>query len=395
MPRAWSIPPVLAWGIAGLCVALAAAYMGRTFMGNLEPKDFSYFWIAGQIWLEGGNPYLPSFSDTANEMAATTPGMEGLGGFHRWLYAPHIWGVSTSIGSIDYSTARILWGIGSTIAILWGTYLALAAIVRPDQSVFWLGYGALSLMAAVTIGTVHSLSTGQLSPLIYMAAAGFVYGVARGRSWVVVIALIVLTLKPSLALPFVAFAFAARPLRGPTLIAAALALGLSAPVLLSTPLSELLAGYLDGLGAYGSYAANIPPSLTGATNLLYGALGLELSGLAYGGLAAIAGAALGLLMGRSIPPRALLAVLLAVTLFLIPLHLYDLTLLIVLVPLLPGPVWKTLAVLVNLAMLRVNWVSDFLGMTQATSNFPGSFLASVLLALLLLMTLVHLAVVKR
>ncbi|MEJ6396237.1 glycosyltransferase family 87 protein [Gymnodinialimonas sp. 2305UL16-5] len=388
MLRPWAIPPVLAWGFAALCAALAAAYMGRTFMGNLAPKDFSYFWIAGQIWLEGGNPYLSSFSDIGNDLAATTPGMEGLGGFHRWLYAPHIWGLSTGIGIMDYTPARILWGVGSTIAILWGTYLGLAAVQRPDEPTFWVGYGALSLLAAVTIGTATSISTGQLSPLIYTAAAAFAYGVLRSRGWVVGIALIVLTLKPSFALPFVAFALAARPLRLPTLNAAGIALVLSLPVFLSTPLSELVAGYLDGLGAYGTYGANIPPSLTGATNLLHAGLRLELSGLVYGGLAGLVGVALGLLAGQG-DVRARLAVLLAATLLLVPLHLYDLTLLVLLVPLMSGVIWKVAAVLANLAMLRVNRISDIIGMTDTASGFPGSFLASLILLLVLIGALMY------
>lgn len=388
----WAIPPVLAWGFAALCVALAAAYMGQTASRNLAPKDFSYFWIAGQIWLEGGNPYLSSFSDIGNNLAATTSGMEGLGGFHRWLYAPHIWGLSVGVGSLDYTPARVLWGAGSVIAILLGTYLGLTAVARPGQSIFWLAYGALSLLAAITIGTATSVSTGQLSPLIYAAAAAFVHGVLRGQNWIVVMALIVLTMKPSLALPFVAFALAARPLRVPALIAAILALGLSMPVFLSTPVPELVAGYLDGLGAYSTYGANIPQSMTGAANLLH--TKLDLSGFVYGGLAALVGIGLGLVSGGQGEMRGRLAVLLTTALVLVPLHLYDLTLLVLLVPLVSGVMWKAAAVLANLAMLRVNRVSDLLGMTDEASGFPGSYLASLILLAILMGTLVYWATVR-
>jgi hypothetical protein len=381
----WPAPSARAAAVfAALCTVLAAAYMIQTTFGNLTPKDFSYFWIAGQIWLEGGNPYAPAFSEAANAIAAANPDMTGVGGFHRWLYGPHIWTISTGLSLLDYTVARILWGVASAAAVLGGCYLALAAVLRPREPLFFVFFGLLALLASVTLGTAMSISTGQVASFTFLAVAAFVYGVLRGSGLAVALALIVLTMKPNLAIPFLGFALILPATRLPLVAAGLLSLGLSMPVVVATPLSEIVAGYLDGLSAYSGYDANAPDALTGLANLAHAVAGITLSGVVYAAIGACAGAFVGWqAKARGAGPEVLSA-LLAIACFCVPMHLYDMALIVLFLVLWPWPWWGALAILVNLAMLRVNRLGQMIGLNDPDTSFPGSFPATLLLIVLLM-----------
>lgn len=371
---------------ATLCATLAAAYMIRTALGNLTPKDFAYFWIAGQIWLEGGNPYAPTFSDAASAISAGNPKIDIIG-FHRWLYGPHIWAVSTGLSLLDYTVARVLWGVASAAAVLGGCYLALAAVVHPREPLFFVFFGLLALLAGVTLGTAMSMSTGQAASFSFLAVAAFVYGVLRSSGFAVALALIVLTMKPSLAMPFLGFALVLPATRLPLVAAGLVSLGLSVPVVVTTPVSEIVSGYLDGLSAYGGYIQNAPNALTGLANLAYTVAGVIFSGVIYTAIGACAGALVGWQARTRGASPEILSALLAIACFCVPLHLYDMALVVFFLVLWPWPWWGVLALLVNLAMLRVNRLGQMAGLNDPNSSFPGSFPATLLLIVLLVAAL--------
>ena len=375
------------WVFAAACVVLGAAYMIHTAAGNLNPKDFSYFWIAGQIWLDGGNPYASDFSGTANAIAAAHPDMAGLGGFHRWLYGPHIWSISTGLGLLDYVTARMLWGALGAAAVIAGCYVSLVSVLRPRETFFPVLFGLMTVLAAVTLGTSMSVSTGQVAPITFLAIAAFAYGVLRGSGIAVALALIVLTMKPNLAMPFLGFALVFPATRAPLVAAGIVSLALSLPVALTTPVPEVISGYLDGLRAYGGYGANAPIALTGLGNLIHAATGLTLSGTVYAALGAMAGALVGRLAWIRGATPEVLAALIAIACFCVPLHLYDMTLVVLFLVLWPWPWWGAVALVANLAMLRANRLGQLAGLNDPESRFPGSFLASVVLLALVLAAL--------
>lgn len=368
---------------AALCVSLVLAYMIRTALGNIAPKDFSYFWIAGRIFLEGGNPYAPSFSEIANSMAASNSDMDGLGGFHRWLYGPHIWSVSTGLGLLDYFAARIAWGVASAGAVVGGCYLGLAAVMRLQAPFFFVYFGLLCLLAGVTLGTVMSISTGQVASFTFLAIAAFIYGVLRNSAIAVALALIVLTMKPNLAMPFIGFALVLPATRMPLLMAGLVSLCLSVPVFVTTPISEFVAGYLDGLSSYGGYGANAPNALTGLANVVHAAAGVTLSGVIYAAIGACAGAIVGVRARMKGAGPEVLSALLAVCCFCVPLHLYDMASVLFFLVLWPWPWLGTLALIVNLTMVRVNRLGEMAGLNDPETAFPGSFPATLLLLVLL------------
>lgn len=391
MTRGAALPrwvPLAGWAAVAGAVVLSMLYMMQTALANAAPKDFSYFWLAGQIWLDGGNPYAPEFSETANAIAAAHPDMTGLGGFHRWLYAPHIWGISVGLGSLDYVSARAVWAVLGSVATLAGCVVALASVLPVRHRLFGLALAPLLVLASVTIGSAMALSTGQIAPVTFLAVALFIFGLLRASRLAIVLALVVLTMKPNLAMPFIGFALVLPACRVPLLVAAGLSLMLAAPVALTTPVGEVVSGYLDGLTAYGGYRANSPIALTGLGNLIFAATGIALSGLVYAALGAAAGAAVALRVRIAGASPEALSVLLAVACLLVPLHLYDMTLIVLFLVLWPWPWWGGLALVGNLAILRVGVVGALAGLNVPGSRFPGSFSASLLIVVLFIAALV-------
>lgn len=375
----------LLWAAAAGLVLLGLAYMLRVVVSAGPSKDFAYFWIAGRIWLDGGNPYDPGFSDAANAMAASLPALEGLGGFHRWLYAPHIWAPTAGLASLGYDTARFLWGALSAVLVILGTWLTLAAVLEVRGRAFPLAFGGAAAAASVTMGTAASLDTGQFAAVVYAAIAAFAYGVIRRDRAAVVVALVLLTLKPSVALPFVGIALVVPALRVPLVVAGVVSAILAVPALLTAAPGEIISGYLDGLAAYGHFESNSALSATGLRNLGVHLFEAELSGL---GLALIATLIAALIARASLrggrwpdPDLAApaLAAAISVMLLFVPLHTYDMTLVMVLLILAAsGPAF--LVVIAALVLLfRANRVSDLLGLVEEGTKFPGSLFSSLVL----------------
>jgi hypothetical protein len=82
-----------------------------------------------------------------------------------------------------------------------------------------------------------------------------------------------------------------------------------------------------------------------------------------------------------------MAALLAVACFFVPLHLYDMTFVVLFAVFWPWPWWGALALLANLLMFRVNRLGALAGLIDPDTRFPGSFPASLLLIVLLVAAL--------
>jgi hypothetical protein len=97
----------------------------------------------------------------------------------------------------------------------------------------------------------------------------------------------------------------------------------------------------------------------------------------------------------AVEARAALLALLGTTLFVVPLHLYDLSPATLALVLVPGP-WIGAALLaLNLALVRVNLLAGALGLLAPASRFPGSHLASLVLAALFVLAALGLAQAAR
>ncbi len=369
--------------IAGFVLPLL--YILRTELIHDNPRDFRYFWAAGRIWAEGGNPYRSEFSEIAG-------GFFGIGSLHRWLYSPHTWLFVRPLAAFDFKTAKILWTFVNAVLLYVGTALTVAAVLDFRQRWHWLAYAGLLLCTVVSVGATMTISLGQFAAFSYVAIAAFAYAVMRG-SWVVMtVALILLSMKASLALPFVAYAIAAPRWRLSVLAAGAMSLALSLPALVGDPIG-VVEGYLDGLGVYTIYGANTAESVTGLRNLIYHLTGADLSGILLSSGAAVIAAALARWELRQDGPHSPIALTfcLSVIIFLVPMHLYDLILVSVLfVGFARWPVVLILGLALAL-LFRVNRLSDVLGVTDYDPmSFAGSQLASIVLGLLVVVSAVRL-----
>ena len=363
-------------------VVLPLAYAIRLGLLYDNPIDFRYFWAAGQIWGEGGNPYARTFTDEAQEILAVD-------GIHRWNYSPHIWGLTRILAQFSFETAFWLWTILNLALIFAGTALAVTALLDFDRRWHWAVLVGLTLYTVSSLGASATQTIGQFSAFIYLACAAFVHAVIRKRDWLMVVALFILTMKASLGLAFVVFALVVPRWWRALVIAGVLSVLCALPPVLGGGLMPIVSGFLDGVAAYGTYEANMPASMTGLRNLVFYATGMDASGLLLGILAALLVGFLGCFGARAAPgaDRATMAASIATVLFLVPMHLYDLMLASVLVVGAIRPLFAVVWAASLLVLYRVHRVSDLFGIEEPTIAFHGSYLTSLILGVLFVASL--------
>jgi hypothetical protein len=367
-------------GMSLILIVAGFAYMVRQVLlsPNIPPFgiDFEYIWVAGKIWAEGGNPYDASFS------ALSTGIVERSDPLHRWAYGPHFWPVAKALILLDHETARLVWGTLSCVLITCGVGWSIAAM--PAERRFSLLSGStLFLYASVCTPTILCLISGQYAAFIFAGAALFSLGLVRQSALATIAGLVLLTLKPSIGLPFVALALALPDGWRLVTTAACAALILAAPGLVSTGIAPFVTGYLDGVSAYSSYAPNAPNELTGVTTLLWHFAGINVSPLLLLVFAMGLIVVLRLRLGRSLDlegTRAdLVGATLATTILLIPLHTYDLVIAVALVVMWRGPLAIGTILFLWAVLLRLWPLSDALGFGSYDQRFAGTVLASLAL----------------
>ena len=376
--------------MVGVGLMLPLLYVLRILTAYDNPMDFRYFWGVGRIWAEGGNPYATAFAQTMTAIF-TSEGLDHLliNQFHRWLYSPHIWMFSRPLAGFDFNTAFWVWTLLNTALIYLGTVLVVTAFLTFERAWHWAVLVTLLVYTVVSIGGVMSLTVGQFSGAIYCGAAAFAHAAIRGRFWMMVFALVLLTMKASIGLPFVAFALVVARFRLAVVLAAVISIALTLPSLLSEGVGAVLFGYLEGVQVYAGYEPNAPYSMTGLRTLIYYLTGADLSGLVMALLGSVAVAGIAWIGQRNdVPPAQVTLAVMAVILFVVPLHLYDLMLVSILAIGLVSPWFAVLFLGVLVALFRVNRVSEIVGIEEQSASFDGSLLASLLLGCLLVATLV-------
>lgn len=379
MPRAI----LLALVGAALAVLLLMGY--RAWALYEHPRDFSYFWMTGRIWMNGDNAYSPDYGQLA-------AGVWRDNGFHRWLYSPHIWPITRLLASLDYDTARTLWVAINTslLAISTAMIAALMPLETRGRVIFFV---VLMIYTSVALGAAVMLSTGQFAAFIYFGIAAFAYAIIQGKQWAMAVALFILTMKVSLGLAFLAFALMDKRWWGAVAAAAVAALLASIPVLMTTPLEEIASGYLHGVREYGTFKVNQPPAMTGLRTLLDRWMGIEVSGVVLALMATITGTVTGFMSARSGQDQQTMIVVafLACVMFMVPLHLYDLVIVSVLAIGITRPLFAVVFGLACLTLFRANRLSGLIGIEEQTKAFAGSYLASLILGLLLVVALISLS----
>lgn len=372
-------PALLAIGPGLLMILAALAYLTlKALFDPAETIDFKYFWLAGDLWSEGQNPYGPIYAERGEALFT---------GSNRptWMvYPPYWYPLAVGVAQIPYEIADPLWKAASGGMIVLGGLLIWNTLRQSLGDPDWLRTGAFALFIGAGSATAISLSLGQSAPLIFLALALFIHARMTGSRLWMALALALLMLKPHLGLAFSALALA-RPYWWPALSAAVvICVAASLPALLPFGLVETLRGYAGELSRYGTVDVNAPPATTGLRNLLALATGYDASAIILALVGALVALGVGL-TGRhndvSAPQVAAAetALVLAIAGLMAPLHTYDLIVMGALILLsLHMAIWAQLVLGLGLLLiLRVNNLALITGwMHPASSNSPGSLLAS-------------------
>ena len=144
-------------------------YGGKYF--PLKLVDFSVYWSAGSVAVEGGNPYNPDEAFRKLELTGwTTQDTKLL----LYWYPPWTLPLSMPLGLLSFKTSQILW------------YLFSVGIILFCASVLWQLYNGhkkgqwLAWMTGLLFSpTIYVLYFGQISPLILLGITGFLFFITR------------------------------------------------------------------------------------------------------------------------------------------------------------------------------------------------------------------------
>ena len=307
-----------------LFAAVAIAY--PVFRGLIAPNpeiDFRFYWFAGHMWANGLDPYSPAFSELGNRLLPAGSDLR------YWFYPPQWWPVARLLALFDFSTALQVWRAALTVILIVSTASVVALLSQglPPTRRAWLVAGACAL-ATTMESSADVLAGGQVSPVfVYAGMALIICSFLTERSALLVLGLVLVSLKPQTgALIFLAFAISPAHWRSVAFALLAILL-LSLPQLLGFGLLTTIKEMVRNFRGFSSIAGNIPLAMTGPSHLLarFGfnfPLSLSL------GLAVAAAIAAGIILQRA--PRSLsgLALLLSSVCAFVPLHNYDMTMVV-------------------------------------------------------------------
>ena len=361
----------------------ALLYLAFKVLADGDTIDFKYIHLAGTLWLDGINPYSAAFRETGQAI------FTGMNRPEYLLYPPHWWGISAAVARIPYDTAGLIWRFFMAVCMIAGCF-ALHDIPRRiiGETRLWRTW-AMLIFAAAMSATAVALSLGQTSCLLFLGLCLYLRAyVVRDRG-LMVLALVLVMLKPNFGLALSLFLVPAL-FWWPSLIAGAVAvLALSLPALLPFAPAEVVRGYLNALGQWETLPPNIPGSTTGLRYLAYLLFDLTLPGRWFALAAAALALGLGAIWRDGTRPafwRAEgLGLLLACLVLIVPMHTYDMMLLIPLIALCAGmPTGIQAALLVlMLVAFRVNNLASALGLTiPEETYFPGSGLVTAVALLI-------------
>lgn len=377
-------------GAAGavLILALVLAYLMLKVFDGTDTIDFKYIHLAGALWSEGVDPYSPAYAEQGHIR------FQGLNPPEYLFYPPHWWAIATGFSQLPYEVAGLIWRITMAACMIGGclvlhrTVIHIVGEARPWRT--W----AMLMMAGAMSATALALSLGQTSCLLFLGLCLYVHAFVTGRRVLMVLALVIVWLKPNVGLALSLFLVPGL-VWWPALAVGALAVvAASLPALLPHGPVEVVRGYLHALSQWETLPPNIPGSTTGLRHLAYLVFGVSLPG----NLLTMAAGAFALGLGGVTRLRRLddapttraymLGILLSGLVLIMPLHTYDMMLLIPMIALaaaLPR-LGQLLLYMLMLIVLRVNNLALTLGLTVPEETyFRGSGLLSVVVIALLLL----------
>lgn len=227
-----TLPSVLAAYGFGLSTG-AAAIVGFGFLDLLvrahASSDFSGFWAAPRMYLNGIDPYDPELYRTAAaQLGVQSPDWKVFG------YPPWVVLAMLPLGALPVGAATAVWTIGGLLSAVIGTWMLLTA-AAPGSRLIAAVAGALVLGSAPAI---YSFYQGQWSFLLVGASAAMTALFISGHHRSAGLLCAVLLLKPHLFF-FTAFGLTraafARRRAGAVIVAAAVTAAIVGGTILARP----------------------------------------------------------------------------------------------------------------------------------------------------------------
>ena len=353
-----------------LILALALAYLVLKVLDGTDTIDFKYIHLAGALWGEGVDPYSTAYAEQGQIR------FQGLNRPEYLFYPPHWWAIATGFAQAPYETAGLLWRIVMAACMIGGCFVLHRTVIHiAGENRPWRTWAMLVFAGAMS-ATAIALSLGQTSCLLFLGVCLYVHAFVTRRRGLMVLALVIVWLKPNVGLALSLFLVPGL-FWWPALIGGALAVvAASLPALLPHGPIEVIRGYLHALSQWEALAPNQPWNITGLRHLAELVTGAVLPGTPL----ALAASALALGLGALLVRRdetargraAALIPLIALLLLCVPMHSYDMVLLIVLIALgvvLPGWAGAVLA-LALLAAFRANNLETLLGLSGTGGMGP-------------------------
>lgn len=270
------------------CFAALLYFVSKAFLDTAPSVDFKYFWLAGDLWRQGVDPYSSAFEEAGARMFPDTNSP-------TWLFYPPSWyPLARLVNLLPYEEADLVWRRLSGVLFILGGLISIRALLRAGTGASVVQVAAFVLFVAASSATAIILSLGQSSVLVFLGLAVFLRGyLLAQRGWLIA-GLILLMLKPNFGLAFVAFLLPQRRFWSSVAIAAAISLAMALPPLVTHGVGEVLGNYLEQIGRFDGMDVNDARNTTGLRNILFHVFRIDAGAFLLLGLACAISFAVGL-----------------------------------------------------------------------------------------------------
>lgn len=368
--------------IGAALVAIAIAFvLLRSVIDPREEVDFRFFWLAGKLWAAGIDPYSAAFEAIGARLLPV--GNTVL----FWFYPPQWWAICRALAWTDLATATAAWRLASGVIVIGATFW-LAATLTSDKALRF-GIAALAAgYAGLIEPTANLLAFGQSAAPLLLALVLLTIGFARGSRTALAAGMTLLTLKPQVGGLVLLILLAVPRARVAALAGLAIAVLLCLPQVIGFGPFTTIREYLANLSQWGTLPSNTMLASSGVLHLVARLVPLAILPQAQF-LLLLPFAAWSAMLLRRDPEAPLPALFLLTSALtaLTPLHIYDMT--IIVVPLGLGLVvlpaaWSPILAIVAALCVRPGKIENLLGVPTYSGGVSAGLISLSIAAAMLL-----------